>query len=112
MSNVADAEKIFASDDYSATFAEYKDDGTTLRCRLRCRAVLWSKMRGRTYIPTRQCTHAAKQDPKQGKATHCHTHSDKTVDDRGDEKLVWDLTKLLDIDNVEAAKLVEKYGAK
>lgn len=103
---VADAEKIFADSDYEAVFAQFKDDGTTLRCR----AVLWSKMQGRTYIPDRQCTKTATLDLKRGKATHCHTHSDSHVDDKNADKIVWDLSRLLKIDKAEAKKLVNKYG--
>lgn len=105
---VADAEKIFADSDYEAEFAQFKDDGKTLRCR----AVIWSKMVGRTYHPDRQCTKAATLDVKRGKATHCHAHSDDHVQDKEYEKLVWDLTKLIKIDEAEAKKLVKKYGPK
>ena len=103
----ADAQKIFAGGDYKAKFAEFKDDDTTLRCR----AVLWSKMRRGTYIPARQCNHTAKHDLKRGKATHCHTHSDGHVDKKAHDKLVWDLTQMIKIDETEATKLVDKYGA-
>lgn len=106
---IADAQKIFSDNEHypNTVFEPLKDDGKTLRCR----AVIWSKMRRGTYIPSRQCTHAAKFDIKRGKLTHCHTHSDSHIDDKELEKLVWDLTKMIKIDKAEATELVKKYGA-
>lgn len=108
MSNVADAQKIFSDNRHypDTVFEPFKDDGKTLRCR----AVIWCSMTRSGWKSDRQCTHAATFDIKRGKLTHCHTHSDNHVDDKIADRIVWDLSRILKIDEAEAKKLVKKYG--